>query len=76
MELTWPKGVELNGKQIRISFMLDGKRYKEPIGNEKVDQASIKYAESKRNIVLSEIKMGGLTMLLISQTPSACRLKR
>ncbi|MNM95223.1 Tyrosine recombinase XerC [compost metagenome] len=56
MALVWPRGIELNGRQIRISFMYEGKRYKEPIGNETVDQASIKYAEAKRNTILSEIK--------------------
>ncbi|WP_448105757.1 Arm DNA-binding domain-containing protein [Pseudomonas juntendi] len=56
MALVWPRGIELNGRQIRISFMHEGKRYKEPIGNETVDQASIKYAEAKRNTILSEIK--------------------
>jgi len=54
-----PKGVELNGKQLRISFMLHGQRCKEPLaGIVKVNKASIAYADNKRRTILAEIKEG------------------
>ena len=54
-----PKGVELNGNQLRISFMLNGQRCREPIsGIAKINKASIAYAENKRRSIIIEIKEG------------------
>lgn len=54
-----PTGVELNGKQLRIVFMLEGKRCREPIkGIAKVNKASIAYADNKRRAIVAEIKEG------------------
>jgi integrase len=54
-----PTGVELNGKQLRIVFMLNGKRCREPVtGVAKVNKASIAYADNKRRTILAEIKEG------------------
>ena len=54
-----PKGIELNGNQLRISFMLNGQRCREPIsGIAKINKASIAYAENKRRTIIIEIKEG------------------
>lgn len=54
-----PAGVEINGKQLRISFMLHGQRCREPLpGVSKVNKASIAYADNKRRTILAEIKEG------------------
>ncbi|MCY1296449.1 putative defective protein IntQ [compost metagenome] len=54
-----PKGVEINGNQLRISFYLKGKRCKEPIpGVVSINKASIAYADNKRRTILAEIKEG------------------
>ncbi|WVM92580.1 DUF3596 domain-containing protein [Halopseudomonas pachastrellae] len=54
-----PRGVEINGKQLRISFMLNGQRCREPLpGIVKVNKASIAYADNKRRTILAEIKEG------------------
>jgi len=54
-----PTGVELNGKQLRIVFMLHGQRCREPLaGIVKINKASIAYADNKRRTILAEIKEG------------------
>lgn len=54
-----PRGVEINGKQLRISFMLNGQRCREPLpGIVKINKASIAYADNKRKSILAEIKEG------------------
>jgi integrase len=54
-----PAGVEINGKQIRIAFMLNGQRYREPLtGITKINKSSIAYADNKRRAILAEIKEG------------------
>lgn len=54
-----PTGVEFNGKQLRIWFMLNGQRFREPLpGIVKVNKASIAYADNKRRTILAEIKEG------------------
>lgn len=54
-----PTGVEMNGKQLRIWFILNGQRYREPLeGIAKVNKASIAYADNKRRTIMTEIKEG------------------
>ena len=54
-----PAGIELNGKRLRISFMYEGKRCREPLKNiAKIDKKSIAYAENKRRAILAEIYEG------------------
>lgn len=54
-----PTGVELNGKQLRIWFMLHGQRCREPLpGIAKINKASIAYADNKRRTIVTEIKEG------------------
>lgn len=54
-----PPGVELNGKQLRITFMLNGQRCRESLpGIVKVNKASIAYADNKRRTITTEIKEG------------------
>lgn len=54
-----PRGVEINGKQLRIVFMLHGQRCREPLpGIVKINKASIAYADNKRRTILAEIKEG------------------
>lgn len=54
-----PAGVEINGKQLRISFMLHGQRCREGLpGIAKINKASIAYADNKRRTILAEIKEG------------------
>lgn len=54
-----PPGVEINGKQLRISFMLHGQRCREPLpGISKITKAVITYADNKRRTILAEIKEG------------------
>lgn len=54
-----PTGVELNGKQLRIWFMLHGQRCREPLsGIAKINKASIAYADNKRRTIITEIKEG------------------
>lgn len=56
-KLTLPKGVEIHGNQLRISFQYASKRCREPVpGIAKINKASIAYAETKRNLILTEIK--------------------
>lgn len=54
-----PKGIELNGNMIRIHFMYDGIRRREPLRNiTKINKANIAYADNKRRTILAEIKEG------------------
>ncbi|SDU14025.1 integrase [Pseudomonas pohangensis] len=54
-----PRGVELNGNQIRVSFQLHGQRCRETVpGVITIDKASIAYADNKRRAILTEIKEG------------------
>lgn len=54
-----PRGVEINGKSLRISFMLNGQRCREPLpGIVKINKASIAYADNKRRAIVAEIKEG------------------
>jgi integrase len=54
-----PRGIELNGNQLRVSFQLKGQRCREPIpGISKINKASIAYADNKRRTILAEIKEG------------------
>lgn len=54
-----PTGVELNGSQLRIWFMLNGQRHREPLdGIIKVNKTSIAYADNKRRTIMAEIKEG------------------
>lgn len=53
---TMPRGVELHGVTVRIVFMFNGERCREPInGHSKVTKSTILYAENKRNVILNEI---------------------
>ena len=59
MKEKMPPGVEMNGKQLRIAFMLHGQRCREPLpGIVAVNKASIAYADNKRRTILTEIKEG------------------
>lgn len=59
-----PRGVERNGNQLRISFMLHGQRCKEPLaGILKINKAAIAYADNKRRTILAEIKDGRFNYL-------------
>ena len=53
-----PRGVELNGKNLRISFMYRGERCREPVLASKLTKATIAYADNKRRAILAEIKEG------------------
>lgn len=54
-----PSGIEIHGNNIRIVFMLNGKRMREPLpGASKINKNSIKYAANKRAVILTEIKEG------------------
>jgi integrase len=54
-----PAGVEINGKQLRISFMFHGQRCREGLlGITKINKASLAYADNKRRTILAEIKEG------------------
>lgn len=56
-DLILPKGVEVRGETIRISFMFEGVRCREKIsGVVSVNKNSIKYAANKRQVILNEIK--------------------
>lgn len=52
-----PKGLDINGNQLRIAFMFEGERRREPLRNiTKINKASIAYADNKRRTILAEIK--------------------
>lgn len=54
-----PRGVEIHGNQIRISFIFSGRRCREPIsGYAKITKSSIAYAQNKRQVILTEIAEG------------------
>jgi integrase len=71
-----PPGLEINGKQLRISFMYRGQRCREPItGIAKINKASIAYADNKRRTVLAEIKEGRFDYAAhFPESPRAARL--
>eukprot|EP01132_Coremiostelium_polycephalum_P011240 gene11240-13767_t len=49
----------MNGKQLRIWFIFNGQRCREPLeGISKVNKAAIAYADNKRRSILAEIKEG------------------
>ncbi|MCU8036995.1 phage integrase [Shewanella oncorhynchi] len=53
---TMPRGVELHGVTVRIVFMFNGERCREPLaGHYKITKSTIKYAENKRTTILTEI---------------------
>jgi len=52
-----PKGVEIHGNRLRISFMYGKKRCREPLpGVAKITKSAIAYAERKRQSILTEIR--------------------
>ncbi|AYG46241.1 DUF3596 domain-containing protein [Pseudomonas sp. Leaf58] len=52
-----PKGVDINGNLLRIAFMFEGERRREPLRNvAKINKAAIAYADNKRRTILAEIK--------------------
>lgn len=54
---TLPKGVDINGNFLRIAFMYEGERRREPLRNvTKINKASIAYADNKRRTILAEIR--------------------
>lgn len=58
MTFECPRGVEIHGQMVRIAFMLNGKRCREPLRDMPVNEKTIAYAKSIREIVLEEIKRG------------------
>lgn len=55
----WPTGVEPHGKGLRIWFMYQNKRCREPLKQiAKVNLTSVRYAENKRQSIVVEIKEG------------------
>ena len=53
-----PTGVEIHNGKVRINFMLDGKRCREVIRDMPVNEKTIAYAKSIRELVVDEIKRG------------------
>ena len=52
-----PTGVDINGNLLRIAFMYEGGRRREPLRNvAKINKAAIAYADNKRRTILAEIK--------------------
>ena len=52
-----PKGIDINGNLLRIAFMYEGERRREPLRNvAKINKAAIAYADNKRRTILAEIK--------------------
>lgn len=52
-----PRGVDINGNSLRIAFMYEGERRREPLRNvAKINKAAIAYADNKRRTILAEIK--------------------
>jgi len=52
-----PKGIDINGNLLRIAFMYEGERRREPLRNvTKINKAAIAYADNKRRTILAEIK--------------------
>lgn len=52
-----PTGVDINGNHLRIAFMYEGERRREPLRNiAKINKAAIAYADNKRRTILAEIK--------------------
>ncbi|MFO6424166.1 Arm DNA-binding domain-containing protein [Motilimonas sp. KMU-193] len=55
--LNLPAGIECHGLTLRIVFYYRGKRYRESLGL-KINKQNIKFANSKRETILYEIKIG------------------
>lgn len=53
-----PKGVEIHNGRVRINFTLNGKREREVIRDMPVNDKTIAYAKSIRELVVDEIKRG------------------
>lgn len=54
-----PRGVEVHGNQVRISFMYRRQRCREPLdGVAKITKSTIAYAANKRRVILTEIAEG------------------
>ncbi|QYX49983.1 DUF3596 domain-containing protein [Pseudomonas tussilaginis] len=54
-----PPGVDINGNQLRVAFMYEGQRRREPLRNvAKINKAAIAYADNKRRTILAEIREG------------------
>lgn len=53
-----PTGVEIHNGKVRINFMLNGKRCREVIRDMPVNEKTIAYAKSIRELVVDEIKRG------------------
>lgn len=52
-----PTGVDINGNHLRIAFMYEGARRREPLRNvAMINKAAIAYADNKRRMILAEIK--------------------
>ncbi|MDD2162544.1 DUF3596 domain-containing protein [Pseudomonas sp. MIL19] len=58
MSMVMPKGVEIHNGRVRISFSLNGKRHREVIRDLPVNDKTIAYAKSVRELVVDEIKRG------------------
>ncbi|OOV90957.1 integrase [Pseudomonas sp. MF6396] len=56
---TLPKGIDINGNLLRIAFMYEGERRREPLRSvAKINKAAIAYADNKRRTILAEIRDG------------------
>lgn len=52
-----PKGIDINGNLLRIAFMYESERRREPLRNvAKINKTAIAYADNKRRTILAEIK--------------------
>lgn len=58
MNMKMPTGVEIHNGKVRINFMLNGKRCREVIRDMPVNEKTIAYAKSIRELVVDEIKRG------------------
>lgn len=58
MNMKMPKGVEIHNGSVRINFMLNGKREREVIRDMPVNEKTIAYAKSVRELVIDEIERG------------------
>ena len=56
--MVMPKGVEIHNGRVRIGFTLDGKRCREVMRDMPVNDKTIAYAKSVRELVVDEIKRG------------------
>ncbi|WP_278620461.1 Arm DNA-binding domain-containing protein, partial [Ectopseudomonas oleovorans] len=53
-----PKGVEIHNGSVRIGFTLNGNRCREVMRDMPVNEKTIAYAKSVRELVVDEIKRG------------------